>query len=1310
MTIRPFSWWIAPKLASLSIVLGLFLTTVCHAAPNPPTDVVVVPRYESPITLVVSWTDNSGDETGFEIERCEQGGACDFRDTVGFNVQTYVDGTATADKMWQYRVRALGGAAGDSAWTALSNASSPKIVWLMSDGSYNVLNNYGHPLGSAAAVGNIYYHDGVDFSGGGVAVVAARGGIVSGTVLSDNGTVLIDVDVGAAGMFTDVYGHITTTGGGVGPVPGVGDPLAPGDTLANASNTFFLMDPPADHVHWETELTAGGGKISVLTLYSANADRDPNTTSPIVADVNNDGEDFIVVDAAANDHTSPRNPAWGGVDFLVDAYDDMSAGNALKQSPHRIAYWIEAGVAGGDNVQSAADPYVLLDHDFQLCGSVCSPEPSAMAALYAALPANLSGINTWQSYLTYVVTNTDDTDGDPNNVDPNQFWRTDARRGTGTRANGSDANKARENQEARFPDGTYFAHIVLNDIVNNADYTRSVVIDNSRPYVKRVTVTAGLQTIYQSQWVWDGASAQLVAQPATFAAAAPFAALRTQDVRIEIEFSEPMATASLGPIATLGVTPTLTSTQPVHARTIWQGLISNMDIDDGGANDGRHMFTIDGTDTAGNALLQINNRNAMAADHHNRDAAGVLRGPVGTDTIHGFRIGPVTDVVILEPTETFPAWAGTSTDGNRVFVRLLASEGLDLSLDNLSISVGDTVLNNDDQIALHSSIESETWLVITPGTRLEDCYDLSVDLVNPPDVRAVASRSLCYEDGENRTFDRVVAIDRTNSMLYDSISRVRSEEKMNAARAAGRFFVDLSKDDLDAIGAVSFQRTDEDGDGSIEADELSEPELQLELVNEDRRQADRNAISAITPGVGPGGEETSLGAGLLEAKTMLDARGRADSEKIIVLVTDGRENYPPYWFREGDDESLKPRFTEGDSRTRIDTVSIGLDAENGVLRDMAESTGGIIRNELEGTGSLELLSRLAATFKAIDEDIRGEQRFYYQEGFPETVIGGEFEEIREGRFTVEPNLDWMTVAFHWSLDGAAHPLRLFRPDPDLERFPDGVLVDTTRTDEKHAVYHVSQPQAGVWRYEVSIAKPSAEFFAAASGPTLLTARLRIGKATPNPAGRTDTPLRVWIAEDSAVLGAEVTGSVRRPDRLKLALNLRDDGSSADGARLDGVYGAVVETGLAGPYVVDLVARGTSNSGEPFERYLSGTFLIAGGPEPPPSVGEARPGIPGQPPTGLCGGPAWCCWLLALFAIVLVAALLLLARYLCDPGQAQPLHFVVAFAIASALGWWLLTSCIVALCWFLLTIAVAVIVAGAIGLLTPIVPCMGLRWG
>lgn len=483
-------------------------------------------------------------------------------------------------------------------------------------------------------------------------------------------------------------------------------------------------------------------------------------------------------------------------------------------------------------------------------------------------------------------------------------------------------------------------------------------------------------------------------------------------------------------------------------------------------------------------------------------------------------------------------------------------------------------------------------------------------------MTAAQPQSLCYNDDETRAFDRVLAIDQTNSMHYDGTTGLSSTAKMDAARAAAKFFVDLSNP-ADQIGVISFQRRDQDENGTIvDPDELAEPKFSLTAAGEgatDQRPAARNAIALIVPDTAPGftGPETSPGAGLVEARTMLSGGGIAGHERNIVLLTDGLENYAPFWSKPGGSGSpLRPAF---DADTiRIDTVGVGGDADDALLIDMAAATGGEFRNLNEGSGSFFLLSRLASWYKAIDEDVRGEQRFFYMEGFPPlTPVGGSTlaaarPSIRIQRFVVEPNLDWMTVAFHSNIDNAA-VVALFEPGstvPIVVSPPDVTL----RSDPKHAVYRIRHPKPGIWAYVVQPYNLSAEFFAVASGPTLLAARMG-----PNQLERSGAafamPLRVWIADTAAVRNASVTGYVRHPSGVKAPVTLFDDGLHVDGAANDAIYGFAPVVSQPGAYWVELKATGTSNANEPFERFLSNSFVVPGQRKRPRQYGEGLP----QPP-------------------------------------------------------------------------------------------------
>lgn len=96
------------------------------AAPTPPAapaGLTATAASSSQINL--AWTDGSGNETGFKIERCQGAGCSGFAQiaTVGANATSYSDTGLTASTSYSYRVRAYN-AGGDSGYSGTASATT----------------------------------------------------------------------------------------------------------------------------------------------------------------------------------------------------------------------------------------------------------------------------------------------------------------------------------------------------------------------------------------------------------------------------------------------------------------------------------------------------------------------------------------------------------------------------------------------------------------------------------------------------------------------------------------------------------------------------------------------------------------------------------------------------------------------------------------------------------------------------------------------------------------------------------------------------------------------------------------------------------------------------------------------------------------------------------------------------------------------------------------------------------------------------------------------------------------------------------
>ena len=109
-----------------------FSNTASATTSSPPPPLPAAPSGLNPTVVSssqinLSWTDNSGNETGFRIERCKNANCTNFAQIaeVGANVTTFSNTGLTKNSTYRFRVRAFN-AAGNSAYSNIATAKTPK--------------------------------------------------------------------------------------------------------------------------------------------------------------------------------------------------------------------------------------------------------------------------------------------------------------------------------------------------------------------------------------------------------------------------------------------------------------------------------------------------------------------------------------------------------------------------------------------------------------------------------------------------------------------------------------------------------------------------------------------------------------------------------------------------------------------------------------------------------------------------------------------------------------------------------------------------------------------------------------------------------------------------------------------------------------------------------------------------------------------------------------------------------------------------------------------------------------------------------
>lgn len=423
-------------------------------------------------------------------------------------------------------------------------------------------------------------------------------------------------------------------------------------------------------------------------------------------------------------------------------------------------------------------------------------------------------------------------------------------------------------------------------------------------------------------------------------------------------------------------------------------------------------------------------------------------------------------------------------------------------------------------------------------------------------TNAITLRRL--EDG--RDFDRytprtyltpidiVQAIDRSGSMSL--------EFRMARAKEAAKMFVELMRTgdkigvvDFDTVASVTYPLTEIDSEGVVKA-------------------AAMNAIDTLyARGL------TSIGGGLRAGRDELNARGQNDPVRVMILLSDGRENQPPFV------PDVLPEIVQ--DKIAVHTVGLGSSADQSLLASIADRTGGVYR--------------FAPSTKALRDIFNAILVKVYGESVVSTASGV----VPSGETVEESALLDSTIG--------SVSFSLFWPGSDLDLTlvqPDGRIIDPSvaETDphisftsgDTYEFYKVYAPQFGEWtmrvfgkstsaaeeEYSLSVSAMDALIFSVepdrpqyyAGDPVKLTASV-------------EDSLMDFPSKPEYILGLTMRVTVEDPAQNQYAFDLHDDGLHGDGKANDGVYAnAFGDTSLVGSYNFSVQASGVNNRhGQPFTR-------------------------------------------------------------------------------------------------------------------------------
>lgn len=464
-------------------------------------------------------------------------------------------------------------------------------------------------------------------------------------------------------------------------------------------------------------------------------------------------------------------------------------------------------------------------------------------------------------------------------------------------------------------------------------------------------------------------------------------------------------------------------------------------------------------------------------------------------------------------------------------------------------------------------------------------YDLDGDLdllTGGYDAVQLWRSDLFDQPDEDR--DWVFALDRTRSMI-----------------SGGRDFFEPSKNVLrtflsqrrpgDQAGLVTFDYEGSDPNNPSAADDATKAQVEAQVGARTMAELQTD-VEALTIG-SCSGFCTAIGWAIKTGKEVAEGAPDADREKVLVLLTDGRQNQAPH------PDTIIPSIP---SNVRLFTIALGTDTDDRMLSALATNGG-----KFYFAGRSSDYTSVQSTLREIDEDLEGHATG--KQPLPASSRWASFPLLREvmlksplvagfarkfrvfdppsptatvtttqvDAFVVDP--DDRQVRFTLSWRNPSRTNRMILTDPKGRTYPLGGddLVREERTTKSHVI-EVADPLSGVWQLQHRIAGGTGP----AKATAIASSDLRLVVRPGFPVFATDEPLVLEAVLARAPAGTQVQATLLSPSKRVLHSTVQRINEKGFQVRFDNV-------GEPGTYRAEVIVVGPPQ--RPFVRTWQSAVVV-----------------------------------------------------------------------------------------------------------------------